>query len=186
MTAANHDITIEQGATFNLTFYYAEALEAVESITRSSSTATVSMEGHGFNTDDYVLIVGAEQPEYNGVFQVTRVDDDEFTYSVSNAPKTPATGNLRAAASQDLTDYTATMIIASGFNSDDKIVEWTSDDGDITITSSEGKVEVSIPASETKDLTFDKALYDLEIEDLNGNIYKLLRGNVSLKREVGR
>ena len=63
-------------------------------ITRSGSTATVSCTAHGLLTNDYAVIKGANETEYNGVFQVTKIDDNSFSYTVSGTPATPATGTI--------------------------------------------------------------------------------------------
>lgn len=76
---------------------------AVTSITRSSTTATVTAPGHGFTTGQKVVIYGATQSAYNGAFTVTAVDASTFTYTVSGSPATPATGTIRAVVG-DVTD----------------------------------------------------------------------------------
>lgn len=78
-------------------FYLANTfVAAVTSITRSGSTAhATTAAAHGLTTGDEITIVGAVQPEYNGTFEVTVIDADEFEYTVSGAPATPATGTLR-------------------------------------------------------------------------------------------
>src|ERR1051325_4681516 len=63
-------------------------------ITRSGTTATVTLVNHGFNTGDVVLIAGAGQAAYNGQFTVTNYSANTFTYTVSGSPATPATGNI--------------------------------------------------------------------------------------------
>ena len=63
-------------------------------ITRSGSTATATCTGHGLLTNDYAVIKGANQFEYNGVFQVTVTDANTFTFTVSGTPATPATGTI--------------------------------------------------------------------------------------------
>lgn len=63
-------------------------------ITRSGSTATASCTSHGLVTNDYAVVKGANESEYNGVFQVTRIDDNSFSYTVSGTPTTPATGTI--------------------------------------------------------------------------------------------
>jgi len=62
-------------------------------ITQSGGTATVAHTGHGLSTDHYVVIRGAVPNEYNKVAQITRVDDDEYTYSVDSGASSPATGS---------------------------------------------------------------------------------------------
>ena len=69
---------------------------AVTSITRSSSTATVTTAtAHGMSTGDTVSIKGASQSEYNGEFTITVTSSTTFTYTVSGSPATPATGTIK-------------------------------------------------------------------------------------------
>lgn len=63
-------------------------------ITRSASTATVTHTAHGLVTGNMVVIRGANQPEYNGVFTITYISVNSYSYTVSGAPATPATGTI--------------------------------------------------------------------------------------------
>lgn len=67
---------------------------SVTSITRSGSTATVTQTSHGLLTDEWVMILGANEEEYNGVYQITVTDADTYTYTISGTPDTPATGTI--------------------------------------------------------------------------------------------
>jgi len=70
----------------------------VESITRSSTTATVETTGpHGVEAGEQVEISGVDTDGYNGVYEVVTATDDTFTITVSNSLTTPAV--LSAAAS---------------------------------------------------------------------------------------
>jgi uncharacterized phage protein gp47/JayE len=69
----------------------------VSSITRISDTATVTTATqHLFSTGQFVTIQGANETDYNGVFEIVVVNDFEFTYQVANSPATPATGTISA------------------------------------------------------------------------------------------
>ena len=72
-------------------------------ITRVSTTATVSCTAHGFSTGDSVIIAGATPSGYNGTYTVTVVDANTFTYTCSGALATPATGNIYCAFAGDWT-----------------------------------------------------------------------------------
>ncbi len=77
------------------TGYSAAAAAAVTSITRASQTATVTTTApHGLASNDWALMAGATQPEYNGVFQITVTGASTFTYTVTGTPATPATGTI--------------------------------------------------------------------------------------------
>jgi len=52
---------------------------------------------HNQATGITVTIGGADQPEYNGTFIITVTSTVRFTYTISDTPVTPATGDLRAA-----------------------------------------------------------------------------------------
>ena len=66
----------------------------VESITRSGNTATVRLFGHDFTANDRVMISGADQPEYNGLFVVRSPASATFNITVTGTPATPATGPI--------------------------------------------------------------------------------------------
>jgi hypothetical protein len=51
---------------------------------------------HGLVSNQYVWIQGANEPEYNGVFQVTVSDSNTYTYTVTGTPSSPATGTIIA------------------------------------------------------------------------------------------
>jgi hypothetical protein len=63
-------------------------------ITRSSSTCTVAHTGHGMDTDDWVLIEGCTEGDYNGVWQITYIGVDSYSFDIgSKTPSSPATGS---------------------------------------------------------------------------------------------
>jgi hypothetical protein len=115
--AAGHDFYLLTLGTVGLTLAYDINLgywsiwtyqvtgssKSVSSITRSGTTATVNTAvPHTLSDGDPVLMAGADQSEYNGIFQVQYVDADTFTIEVSGSPATPATGTITA------TPYTST------------------------------------------------------------------------------
>jgi len=85
-----------------------DIVQSITSITRSSTTATVTTDAaHGLSTDDWVTIAGAEPDSgsllspYNGTFQITVTNATTFTYTVSGSPSTPASGTLVLATGID-------------------------------------------------------------------------------------
>lgn len=68
---------------------------SVTSITRSSSTATVTTAAaHNLQDGDMVRIAGAVETEYNVDARVTVTGATTFTYTVAGTPSTPATGTI--------------------------------------------------------------------------------------------
>jgi len=67
------------------------------SITGSGTTATVTHTSHGLSTNDTVVIRGANEDEYNGVYTITVTDANTYTYTTSETiGTTPATGTIEA------------------------------------------------------------------------------------------
>lgn len=69
-------------------------------LTRSSQTVTASLTSHGFSVGQRVVISGANEAGYNGLWHVATVADaDTFTYVIpvtGATPDTPATGTILA------------------------------------------------------------------------------------------
>ena len=63
-------------------------------ITSTGTTATVSHALHGLATGDWVVISGAVEPEYNGVFEITYIDSGSYSYTMNGDPTSPATGTI--------------------------------------------------------------------------------------------
>lgn len=91
-------VTVKDAATFATISSARVLLKATTgttvTITRSGSTATVTHTAHGYATGQKVVISGANQGEYNGVFTITRIDANSYSYTVSGTPATPATGTI--------------------------------------------------------------------------------------------
>lgn len=87
---------------------------------------------------------------------------------------------------KDLTGYSARMHIRENVDDSTAIDKWTTKEGQITIAEAAGEITVDVPGSTTQGYNFEQAVYDLEIEDGNGNITRLLKGDVSLSKEVTR
>jgi len=70
-------------------------------VTRTGSTATFTYAtAHGYAADGLtkVLIAGADQAEYNGIFQISNVSTLSFDVTVTGTPATPATGTITTKA----------------------------------------------------------------------------------------
>lgn len=63
-------------------------------ITHVTTTASVSHTAHGLVNGNKVLIVGADQDDYNGVFAITNVTTNAYDYTMANDPGANATGTI--------------------------------------------------------------------------------------------
>lgn len=63
-------------------------------IASAAGTATVTAVAHGLSSGDRVCVEGADQAAYNIEADITKTGADTFTFAVSHAPASPATGTI--------------------------------------------------------------------------------------------
>lgn len=85
----------------------------------------------------------------------------------------------------DLTDYTARMHIRTEVDATAIMCELTTENGRIQLGGEAGTVRLIIPADVTEDFD-DEGVYDLELVDSDGKVYRLLKGKVKVELEVTR
>lgn len=86
----------------------------------------------------------------------------------------------------NLTGYTARMQVRRKYASPDILLNFTTENGGITITPLTGTMDVVGAATITKDLPTKPCVYDLELVAPNGTVYRLVQGSVSITPEVTR
>lgn len=85
----------------------------------------------------------------------------------------------------DLTAHTARMQVRRTIESSTVIIELTTENGGIEIDEDLGKITVTMTDAQTGALT-SSGVYDLEIEDANGNVSRVVQGTFTLSLEVTR
>jgi hypothetical protein len=86
----------------------------VSSVTRSGSTANVTTSSnHNFISGQNITISGANEPEYNGTFSIAVTALNQFTYTVSGTPVSPATGTIVASGFSTRTILSAKFTVTS-------------------------------------------------------------------------
>ncbi|MEO8302744.1 MAG: fibronectin type III domain-containing protein [Betaproteobacteria bacterium] len=79
---------------------------SITALARVNTTATATATSTaGLANGNFVTIVGATQPEYNGIRQITVVDATHFTFPVVNTATTPATGTISFAKNNNATAF---------------------------------------------------------------------------------
>ena len=84
----------------------------------------------------------------------------------------------------DLTGYIARMQIRSSIKASSFLIELTTENGGITITPLEGKIELYISDTNTSALQGNVGVYDMEVIDGSDTVTKFIRGVVSMTEEV--
>ena len=85
----------------------------------------------------------------------------------------------------DMTGWTGRSQVRSAYNSESPLLDLTTANGGVIITT--GYVSIYAPASDTDDLTATgntPAVYDVEVVDLEGEVYKIAYGNASILPEA--
>jgi len=76
-------------------------------LSRLDNIVTVTHTAHGLKDGEYVNIEGATQEEYNGIYQITYIGENSYSYTTSETPTSPATGspNCTFVILHDLTNF---------------------------------------------------------------------------------
>ncbi|TXH14228.1 MAG: hypothetical protein E6R03_09740 [Hyphomicrobiaceae bacterium] len=84
----------------------------------------------------------------------------------------------------NLTGYTARMQIRKGGGAPELQISLTTGGGGIVLGGVAGTITITIPASDTATMDAKSYVYDLELVSGSGVVTKLLKGIVSVAREV--
>lgn len=97
--------------------------EDAVTITRTSSTATVTHTSHGLRTGLKIAIKGAAQHAYNGIKTITVTGANTYTYPVTGTPASPATGSILATAVilEGLSDASGVFELTHRYTSDQPV-----------------------------------------------------------------
>lgn len=93
-----------------------------------------------------------------------------------DSPKTPV----------DLTGCTARMQVRAKIGATEVLLTLTTENGGITLGGTAGTIDLLIEAEDTAAITWTSGVYDLEIIFTNGDVRRLLYGEVVVSREVTR
>lgn len=84
----------------------------------------------------------------------------------------------------NLTGYSARMDIREDIDSVTALISLDSNGNGITLGGSTGTVEIEIDAATTETFPAGQYVYDLEIEDANGYVWRVIQGKVQVRAEV--
>lgn len=196
MSTAKLDLTINQGETFTKAVNWyggGKVCKKIEDLEPGCPTM-ITITGHGLPSisDTPVFIEhvkGATRAntDTNKPAVATYIDANTFYADVDTVQQTYTqnTGVVRYFAPKDLSSWTARMHIREEIDDTVTIHEMTTPT-DISISTNDAKITMTISATDTAAFDFDSAVYDLELVDPSGNVTRLLEGEVELIKEVTR
>jgi len=96
----------------------------VTSIVNDGTTATVTHTAHGMLTNDKVQIKGASLLANNGVYSITKLTDNSYSYTMGSSPGSSPTGTIKATyvALSGLTSAGGTITMSRVFTSSQPIL----------------------------------------------------------------
>lgn len=86
----------------------------------------------------------------------------------------------------NLTGYTARMQVRQNVAAADALLDLTTENGGIVITPLSGLITLTQSATLTAAYTWRRGVYDLELIDPDGNVTRLLQGEIETSAEVTR
>jgi hypothetical protein len=87
---------------------------------------------------------------------------------------------------RSLVGCTARMQVRSNVGSTVVLCDLSTANGKIILNAIPGGIDLMIPAAETSAFSFESAVYDLEIIFADGEVVRLMKGTVTLSKEVTR
>lgn len=188
---------ILQGATFRFPFYWYGDTEIVKTITALTRgyPSVFAAAGHGLPASAVpALIVNVGSWIDTGLDQeraiyVTKVDDDTFRVAQNSAEEDAYTGTAGRLIYKEpvnlASGWTARMHIREAVDADNILVTFTSEDDTIEL-GSDGRIELVLGAEDLADAEWTSGVFDLEVEDDDGNVYRVAQGKVALSPQVTR
>lgn len=185
---------VYQGSTFRETFRWESATKVYAPIVNITRTApmVVNATAHGAPVGWRVKISGAGgMKEVNtGDYLISSaVTADTITFNQINALNyTAYTGGgvLEYNQPVDLTSFTGRMQIRQKLEDVNFIKELTTANGGVIINNTTKTIQLYISATDTAALSFQIAVYSLELVNGTGDVTQLISGNISLVKEVTR
>lgn len=188
------NLKVYQGSTFReiLRWETSEKVYVpIVSITKAAPMV-VSATSHGVPTGWRVKItncLGMTQANTTDYIVPSTVTTNSLTFNAVNSLNYTAytsNGILEYNKPVDLTGYTARMQLREKLTSTTVLLELTSANGGIVLDNVAKTITLNISAAQTAGLTFNSAVYSLELVSNNGDVTSMLYGSVSLVKEVTR
>jgi hypothetical protein len=193
------DLTIIQGSQFqDFVNWYGggKVIQEIENLVPGCPT-TITVTGHGLpSSSETPIMVDGVKGARNAntglckadAVPATYVDADTFTIEAHTRSQLyrAGTGCIVWYLPKNVAGWTAEMHIRQSRSDDTALVELTSVGGDIVISPSDARVTFTIATAVTTLLDFTQAVYDLELIDGDGEVTRIMEGNVYLHKEVTR
>jgi hypothetical protein len=191
---AKINFKVIQGGTFNEVLRWESSTKSYSPITNviNSAPVIITAVAHGIPIGwraKVTNVMGMKEINSSDVYHtVTDITTDTVTINAVNSLGYSvyiSGGVLEYNTPVDLTSMTARAQVRAKLDDPLVIIELTTENGGITIDNYMKTITLTISATDTAALTFNTAVYSLEIID-NGNVNPFCTGTLSLIKEVTR
>lgn len=188
------NLKMYQGSTFQELFRWAGPLKVYRPITAISNAApmVITCAGHGMPTGWRFKITNVlgmkEVNSSTNFYTASEITAGTITVnSVNSLGYSPyvSGGVIEYLQPMDLSVYTARMQIRPTLKSETVLLELTTENGGIVLDAANSTITILCTAEQTEDLSFNTAVYSLEMVK-PGSVSQILTGSISLEKEVTR
>ena len=181
--AVVYNVTIDQGADWNITYIYKQPAE-ITNITSNGTTVTFTAV-NGFAAGQIVSIDGVLPSQFNLQNRpIATANGTQFTVT-NNATGIYTSGGI-ATAPVNITGQTGALQLRTSPSDTTAVLSLTSGAG-ITITGATGQIDVRATATQTGAIIAGPYVYDLEITNPStGVVTRIAQGQAIVSAQVTR
>lgn len=198
MTPAKINFKLYQGATFEQTLRWESSTKVYASISNITKSAPITITlsdpqlqppiGWRVRVTNVAGMKEINMPEgtyytatnvVDGVVSLNQINSLSYTTYTSG-------GVLEYNTPVSLTGYTARLQIKRKITDLEPVLSLTTENGGILLDDAAKTITIRATAQQTSTLSFNSAVYDLELISGSGKVYRFAEGSLSLKPEVTR
>lgn len=196
------DLILKQGETFQRVVRWeggSFTYKAITGITKAAPPVVTTLAAHGIPDQWRVAVIGVggmreinadNDPAAESDFRpatVLSVNTVEFNDVDASLFGTYLSGGyLKYHTPVDLTGYTARMDIRDSVDASAVLLSLTTVNGRIAIDTAAKTITLTISATDSAAITWQNAVYDLELVSAGGIVTRVLSGSIEVSKEVTR
>lgn len=190
--AAKIPLTICQGSTFRKPLRWGQAKRTYKPITGATKAApcVLTVTGHGV-PDGWPIYVqsvrGMEELNSDSPYVATVLTANSIELNAVNAldfTTYAGGGTIIYNLPVDLAGFTARAHVRATQDASTTILTLTTENSGIVIDNTAKTITLVVSAAQTADLSFEEAVYDLEMISAGGEVYRIAYGAVTLSTET--
>lgn len=194
MSGARYDFDIPRGKSFSKVLRWGQSRKTYKAISAATQAAPcmLTVTGHDIPDGWVFTIQGVKgMTALNSSTPYKAIVEDANTLELNDVdasgyPAYTTGGHIVYNTPVDLTGYTARMHIREAADSSTTLLELTTENDRIDIDTTNYTITLTMTAATTAAITWEEAVYDLELISSGGTVSLVLYGSVTSTEEVTR